>query len=383
MYTCRTPLLAVPVFIFVLLFAAFGCGGGGSDRPADESDAGTGDQGTDGSGGGQGSKPGADATVPAPEGTPRSLKFKTGQNNYSIIVDGLRREFIIHVPRSYNRNTPAPLVFVFHESAHNGAFVYERWKWREKCDSEGCIAVFPTALKYFVIPENATQTKWNDTSLYTLVPPGTPLADDVKFVRNMVETAKATFNVDAKRVYATGGSNGGRFVTSRILIELPDVFAAAGISQLLGTDGLPPRNNEAIPAYVSYGNLDPLILKASHEMGLTADELPMEAAQIMQHPVLGGQILNALKTLGLDSTYTVEYCAPKLGRCAATYVAALEASEGLYTTMTFAKGGKPGVEFRFRLVKGMGHSYALASNNPAHLVAADFFWDFFKEHPKP
>lgn len=379
MHTRRVFGLGFALSLCFILLTASGCRGDDSDVISDDG-GGSAVQSPHVSGT---TAPGSSTTAPAPSQSASVLKFKKGQNNYTLTVDGQRRQFIVHVPPGYNSSTPAPLVFVFHESAHNGGFVYEKWKWREKCDQEGCISVYPTALSYFVVPEDRNQTKWNDTSLSQIVPPGTALADDVKFVRTMVETLEATFSIDKKRIYATGGSNGGRFVSSRILVELPDIFAAAGISHLLGTDGLAPKNNEAIPAYVSYGNLDPILLKGSEALGASGKQLPMEAAEIMQHPLVGGQIANALTTLGLDTTYTVEYCAPKLDRCTATYTTALERSEGLHTTLTFARGGKPGVEFRFRMIKGMGHSYALAGNNPAHLEAASFFWDFFKEHPKP
>lgn len=373
--------LALAACLCLIVLSANGCRGGGSEPLANGGGGETAAAG--GSGETPQSSPDASTAGPTSSQPPESLKFKKGQNNYTMTVDGQRRQFIVHVPPGYNASTPAPLVFVFHESAHNGAFVYQRWKWREKCDEKGCISVYPTALSYFVVPEDKDQTKWNDTSLSQIVPPGTVLADDVKFVRTMVEALEATFNIDKKRIYATGGSNGGRFVSSRILTELPNLFAAAGISHLLGTEGLAPKDGETIPAYVSYGNLDPILLEFSAQLGAPAKELPMEATEILRHPLLGRQISDALKTLGLDSAYTVEYCAPRLDRCTPTYSAATERSEGLYTTLTFASGGKPGVEFRFRMFKGMGHSYALAGNNPARLEAADFFWAFFEEHPKP
>src|SRR5688572_28415309 len=51
-----------------------------------------------------------------PTATPKPLGFKTGANNYTITVDGARREFIVYVPTSYNQATPTPLVIMFHGS---------------------------------------------------------------------------------------------------------------------------------------------------------------------------------------------------------------------------------------------------------------------------
>ncbi len=128
----------------------------------------------------------------------------------------------------------------------------------------------------------------------------------------------------------------------------------------------------------------PVLLEFINEKyGLSDKEMPLEATKIMQHPFLGGLIPLFGKTLGLDASYTVEYCVPKLDRCTATYSSALEAAEGLYTTLTFANGAKPGVELRFRMINGMGHSYPTAANNPAHLQGAAVEWEFFMDHPKP
>lgn len=368
----RSTLRLVSCFLLCFfVLAAYGCGSGSGNRRTDRNDD------------SQLSESVSEATVPASSGPTTPLKFKKGQNNYTMTVDGLKREFIVHVPSGYKPDTPVPLVFVFHMGAHNGAYAYATTKWQEQCDKETCISVYPTAMKYFVVKENANQTTWNDVTAVGRVPPSTPLADDVKFVQKMVETLEATFNIDTKRIYASGASNGGMFVSSRILIELPDIFAAAGINLVLATTGLTPKNNEAIPSFVTYGNRDPLVLELLQEKGLADEELPMEAGQIMQHPLLGVLISNALKTLGLDPSYTVEYCAPKLNRCTGTYSPSLDLAEGLYTTLTFAKGGKSGVELRFRMIKGMGHAYATAGNNPARLLAAEYEWEFFKEHPKP
>lgn len=365
------PVLLLAVFAALLLAA--GCRDGGNERTIDLGEAPTTATAASGS-----------TATASPQGTPagRAAEFKTGQNNYSLTVDGLKRQFIVHVPASYDAKRATPLVFVFHGSAHNGATAYRDFRWKEQCDRAGCIAVFPTSMEYFVLEEGKVQTKWNIVGLDALVKPGSALADDVKFVRAMLASVRATFTIDPKRIYATGGSNGSAFVTSRLVIEMPDVFAAAGASQVLSTKGLPPKGNEAIPIYAIVGSKDDKLLETEQAVADGTREFPMEAEKLLATRPLSGSIGLALTTLGISQAHTVEYCDPKLTRCTSTYSPDVEVQKTFYTTVTFSKGGAPGVELVYRQVKGMGHVYANEENNPAHLVAAQVFWEFFVNHPK-
>ncbi len=53
--------------------------------------------------------------------------------------------------------------------------------------------------------------------------------DDIGFVRRMIDTLSVTLKIDATRIYAIGGSNGG-MLTHRLAAEMPDVFAAVEVS---------------------------------------------------------------------------------------------------------------------------------------------------------
>ena len=308
-----------------------------------------------------------------------TTNYRVGRSNYTMMIDGLRREYIVSVPPSYNPNKPTPAVFVFHGSAHDGGSAYREWKWREQCDRMGCIAVFPTSWRYDVSDEGRTMTKWNFAGLRELVPPNTRLADDVRFVREILSALSPRFNIDRRRIFATGGSNGAQFVNTRVLLEMPDVFAAVGVALVLETGGSRLRG-DAIPLYAVIGSRDQMLLDLEVAGGVR--EFPMEASKILGNKLLGGGITRTLRTLGLDADYRVEYCDPPLRRCSASYRPALDSERTFYTTMTFDHGLRKGVELRYRMVKGMAHAYPNGEDNPARLVAAELFWDFFVKHPR-
>ena len=159
-----------------------------------------------------------------------ALTFQTGRNDYTLKVDGTPRKFIVYVPAGYDPSQPAPVVFMFHGTNQNGQIMYEATGWAAKADAENIIVVFPYSWQYFVTEDNRTEEKWNSAGIYRIVPAGTELKDDVKFVREMLAQLKATFNVDEKRIYASGFSNGGGFVISRLMLEMHDTFAAFATS---------------------------------------------------------------------------------------------------------------------------------------------------------
>lgn len=52
--------------------------------------------------------------------------------------------------------------------------------------------------------------------------------DDVKFVRQLLQSLEAAYAIDTTRIYATGISNGG-FMTSRLGCEMGNKLAAIAV----------------------------------------------------------------------------------------------------------------------------------------------------------
>ena len=110
-----------PVFLGLILWAAAACSGNNS---------GTTEPGSGGNPPGQGV-----ANVP-------------GTTNRTVTVQGLQREFVVHVGSSVGTSTSAPIVFMLHGTSGDGRQFLQISGWREKADQEGIIAVFPSALPH-------------------------------------------------------------------------------------------------------------------------------------------------------------------------------------------------------------------------------------------
>ncbi len=147
---------------------------------------------------------------------------------HTWIVDGVTREALLSIPTKIPTGG-APLVFVFH--GHGGSMnqaarsmpIHEKWP--------EAIVVYPQGLPTVgqLTDKSGDEAGWQGMA-------GTQGDRDLKFFDVMLADVKQRYRVDAKRVYATGHSNGGGF-TYLLWAERGDVFAALAPSSALLAKG--------------------------------------------------------------------------------------------------------------------------------------------------
>jgi poly(3-hydroxybutyrate) depolymerase len=122
-----------------------------------------------------------------------------------ISSGGLERTYYLFVPETLDPGKPAPLLITLHGSGRDGSSLIDPWKKLAK--ENGIVLAGPDALN---------SQKW-------IVPSDGPV-----FLRDVVESIKARFNIDSKRVYLFGHSAGGVFAIMIAIFE-PNFFAAAAV----------------------------------------------------------------------------------------------------------------------------------------------------------
>ncbi|MGH7595209.1 MAG: alpha/beta hydrolase family esterase [bacterium] len=179
-----------------------------------------------------------------------------GDYEISVKVDTMTRWFKLVIPPKYDHTAPRPLLLYFHGGAQSMDFPFKnRQDLIKRCEEENWILVFPNGA-------NSTDNRsggatWNAVHC---CPPALKFdVDDIGFVRKIVDTLSVDLRIDAKRIYAMGGSNGGMF-THRLAAEMSDVFAAVAPSQAtIGgqVDSLSPvvtvQPSQPIPIIMAHG----------------------------------------------------------------------------------------------------------------------------------
>jgi polyhydroxybutyrate depolymerase len=141
--------------------------------------------------------------------------YVANRPNGTIVSSGETRDYVLYVPRSYDRATPAPLVISLHGAGLWGAAHSEVSQWNEVAEREGLIVVYPSGHG-----RNGPRV-WRAGN-------GGDDRRDVTFISDLIDKLEGTYNIDPARIYANGLSNGGgmSFVLS---CTLPDRIAAVGL----------------------------------------------------------------------------------------------------------------------------------------------------------
>jgi poly(3-hydroxybutyrate) depolymerase len=137
------------------------------------------------------------------------------RENGSFVSAGEKREYVLYVPRTYDRSRPTPLVISMHGAGLWGAAQRDISRWNELADRKGFIVVYPSG-----VGGNGVRI-WR-------AEPGDGLMRDVRFISDLIDTLSAAYNIDSTRIYANGLSNGGG-MSFALSCTLSNRIAAVGL----------------------------------------------------------------------------------------------------------------------------------------------------------
>ncbi|MBK9733897.1 MAG: T9SS type A sorting domain-containing protein [Saprospiraceae bacterium] len=284
----------------------------------------------------------------------------SSQSRFDITFEceGKNRTFIAVKPTGVMPEGGYPVVFMFHGTSGDGEKFYNISGWKEEGEKEKFISVFPTSLEYCVLSNETGNpvktTKWNCGDLLDSKCPdlSQDFKDDVLFVRKMVDTLTARFDINPAKNFASGFSNGCVFV-NKLAVDAPDIFSAvAGSGGLFNVlDSITPVLK--IPIWNMAGTLDDRFTSA---VGISP--LPFGGDSIIF--ILQKPTKSILDIEGLTFEYTKN----------------LTPITNSFIFNTPKPGQKPNT-YIFTLVKNMTHQYPNKVNYP--LSAAEIFWKFFNQ----
>lgn len=154
----------------------------------------------------------------AGECSPAKPAVEAGSTHLMLTSGGIEREYLVFVPASYNPTEPTPLVLSMHGYTSNVTQQQLYSGWNTVAQRENFIVVYPQG--------TGSPSRWYAYQRGgTFV--GAAAADDVQFMRDLLDQLQQDYCIDPARIYANGISNGGG-MTHRVACELADRIAAAG-----------------------------------------------------------------------------------------------------------------------------------------------------------
>ncbi|MGD9563134.1 MAG: PHB depolymerase family esterase [Pyrinomonadaceae bacterium] len=274
-----------------------------------------------------------------------------------IDVNGVKRSYILHLPPTYKKDKPLPLVIAFHGGGGNAANMIRMSGFSEKADKENFIVVYPNGSGRF---DNILLT-FNAVGCCAYAMKNK--VDDVAFVSKLIDKLTAEYAVDKTRVYLTGFSNGA-LISHYLAAKLSDkIAAAAPVAGSIFASS--PRPNGKVAILIIHGTADTAL------------------------PYDGGMSERAIVAPNQSEPYksvadSAKYWADNSG-CKGRPVTSVK---GNITTEKFTGCAKQG-DVEVISIKGGLHSWPggqkgreEADAPSTDLNATDVIWEFFEKHHK-
>ena len=278
----------------------------------------------------------------------RFQKGASGQGNKSGSLDigGRTRRYFLHAPPGYDGKKPLPLVLVLHGGGQSPESAERMSGMSAKADKEGFLAAYPSGTG-----RSSRMPTWNSGNCCGYAMQNN--ADDVTFLRALIDKLEHDYTVDPKRIFVTGISNGG-MMSYRIGCELADKIAA--IAPVEGAQNTDCRPSGPVSVIVFHGTADRLV------------------------PFNGGSTPFQIGSKRSDSSVTnaIAFWVKKDG-CSLT---PKHDENGAAHTDIYS-GCKNGTGVALYTIQGGRHLWPGSRISGNSVEATDLMWSFFVQHPKP
>jgi polyhydroxybutyrate depolymerase len=178
-------------------------------------------------------------------------KHLAGDYGRWLRFDNRRRFYELHIPPQYRRGKKLPVLMVLHGGGGNPSIARFGSRMNEVSDKHGFIVLYPAGTGSDEIDRHLfwnSGPKRKDEELRDV--------NDVAFIAFVLDDLEKYFDVDKKRIYSTGLSNGAQ-MSFRLAAELSNRIAAAAPVSGDRTIGMffsaPPR---PVPVIYFHGTKD-------------------------------------------------------------------------------------------------------------------------------
>ena len=164
------------------------------------------------------------------------------KTNGKMVSSGQERTYLYHVPLTYDPAKPAPLVISIHGFAEWPAHQMQISGWNDLADKFGFIVVYPSGTRF----PRRWQTRGDSRR-------------DVIFISDLIDELERQYNIDPRRIYANGLSNGGG-MSYLLGCTLSDrISAVGGVSGAYAYPLEDCKPTRPVPMIAFHGTSDPIV----------------------------------------------------------------------------------------------------------------------------
>jgi polyhydroxybutyrate depolymerase len=171
------------------------------------------------------------------------------QRSYQTLTSGgVKRKYLLYVPRSYNPKKTIPLVISMHGFKDYPDRQMRKSGWNRLAEKEGFIVAYPLG--------SGMPPAWK---LYDYKNPAANPTPDIHFISDLIDHLQTHYAIDPARIYTNGLSNGGG-MSLALACTLSDRIAAIG--SVVGAYFYPLEKchqKRAVPMIAFHGLADKLV----------------------------------------------------------------------------------------------------------------------------
>lgn len=271
----------------------------------------------------------------------------------------LKRTYLLYVPTSYDETTPVPLVLFFHGGPNTPENASGRFGISEKAEVEGFIVAYANASEMFA---DSWMLGYGFYTVSKFEEFGRIWVDEVGYIKKIIEKTQKDYNIDAKRIYLAGHSNGAMFAYL-LATQFSDIIAA-----MSSNGGCIGGHLKDFDMYTIPEPANPVSIVIFH--GKKDIVVPYAGSWDYSRTVFYKSVAEAV-------TFWVEQngCTP-------------DPDTNIIGNVTIDKysGGEAGTEVLVYTIKNKGHIWFGGQpwEDPTpEISTTDKMWEFFEAHPKP
>ena len=295
------------------------------------------------------------------------------QKNVMISHEGINRYFDVYIPSLLVEEPP--LVIQLHGGTQSKDEIYNKNAgaskyWKDCADTNSFLLIVPNGTNLETGLSKGNTLNWNDCRLPK---PNEKQADDVGFISKIIDWSIPNYQINSKKVYVTGISNGG-FMAYRLALELPNkITAIAAFAANYPKDSECNPSGIPLPVMIVNGTKDQFI---PFEGGITKFK--------------SEQILSSQETVNFWlKNNNIAFRKPQISMVSDNF----KRDNSTISIFDFA-ADNPNRKVRYCIVQGGGHTmpgkkYGLkkiiqkiVGNQNQDLEGAELAWDFFKDISK-